>query len=169
MTCFADMPLFGDTRLLVGMDGDRVVFSHIWNLPGEREALIRQERQHFKDLTERPAEFAPLFDLLGAYRDGRPVDPAGVPVMFSRGTDFQKKVWQTLRKIPRGARTTYRRLAADAGFPRAQQAVGQAMARNYLVLFVPCHRVVASDDALGGFSGGVDNKRMLLEIEKKIL
>jgi methylated-DNA-[protein]-cysteine S-methyltransferase len=80
-------------------------------------------------------------------------------------TPFRKKVMQELRKVPAGATVTYGELASIAGSPGAARAVGNVMATNPVPLFVPCHRVVATD-GLGGFSGGLDLKRALLNLEK---
>jgi methylated-DNA-[protein]-cysteine S-methyltransferase len=80
-------------------------------------------------------------------------------------TAFRKKVMQELRKVPAGATLTYGELASIAGSPGAARAVGNVMATNPVPLFVPCHRVVATD-GLGGFSGGLDLKRALLNLEK---
>jgi methylated-DNA-[protein]-cysteine S-methyltransferase len=79
-------------------------------------------------------------------------------------TPFRKKVMQELRKVPAGATVTYGELAASCGSPGAARAVGNVMATNPVPLFVPCHRVVATD-GLGGFSGGLDVKRALLKLE----
>lgn len=80
-------------------------------------------------------------------------------------TPFRKKVMQELCKVPAGATVTYGELAAASGSPGAARAVGNVMATNPVPLFVPCHRVVATQ-GLGGFSGGLDVKRALLKLEK---
>jgi O-6-methylguanine DNA methyltransferase len=79
-------------------------------------------------------------------------------------TPFKKKVMQELCKVSAGATITYGELAAAAGSPGAARAVGNVMATNPVPLFVPCHRVVASQ-GLGGFTGGLDIKRALLKLE----
>jgi methylated-DNA-[protein]-cysteine S-methyltransferase len=76
-------------------------------------------------------------------------------------TAFRKKVMQELRKVPAGSTVTYGELAVAAGSPGAARAVGNVMATNPVPLFVPCHRVIATD-GLGGFTGGLDVKRALL-------
>lgn len=81
------------------------------------------------------------------------------------GTDFQKKVWQVLCRIPYGQLISYRELAARVGSPRAFQAVGQANGHNPLPILIPCHRVIAADGTLGGYSGGLERKRFLLHLE----
>lgn len=79
-------------------------------------------------------------------------------------TPFQRRVWETLRRVRSGALITYGDLAARAGVPGGARAVGQAMRLNPVPLIVPCHRVVASQHA-GGFSAGAEWKRFLLEQE----
>jgi len=81
------------------------------------------------------------------------------------GTDFQVRVWETLRRIPYGQVVTYGELAARAGYPRAARAVGMAMARNRIPIIVPCHRVIATNGRLGGFGCGLEVKRALLWLE----
>jgi O-6-methylguanine DNA methyltransferase len=82
-----------------------------------------------------------------------------------RGTDFQKKVWAALRRVPYGATISYGELAEAAGAPNAVRACGTANGSNPAPLFVPCHRVIASDGSLGGFFGGLPLKRRLLALE----
>ena len=78
---------------------------------------------------------------------------------------FQRRVLEALRRVPFGRLVSYGELAARAGKPGAARAVGQAMGANPLPILYPCHRVVASDGTLGGFGGGLDVKRALLELE----
>lgn len=80
------------------------------------------------------------------------------------GTPFQKRVLEELAKVPFGQTVTYGELAARAGNPRAYRAVGGVMRRNPLPIVIPCHRVLACS-GLGGFTGGLDLKEMLLGIE----
>ena len=82
----------------------------------------------------------------------------------SRGS-FTLAVLQALRSIPAGTTTTYGALALLAGRPKAGRAVGQAVGSNPVPIIVPCHRVVASNGSLGGFSAGLDRKRALLDHE----
>jgi O-6-methylguanine DNA methyltransferase len=103
-------------------------------------------------------------DLLTRYFAGEPVDPAGLPAVIA-GTAFQERVWRALRTVSRGQVVTYGELAARAGHPRSSRAVGAAMGRNPVAIVVPCHRVVAAGDRLGGYSGGLSRKRTLLRIE----
>jgi len=82
-----------------------------------------------------------------------------------RGTAFQQRVWQALRKIPVGGTASYADIARRIGAPRSMRAVAQACAANPLAVAIPCHRVVRSDGALSGYRWGVARKRALLERE----
>ena len=84
-----------------------------------------------------------------------------------RGTVFQRRVWQALRRIPRGETRTYRDLAREIGSPDAVRAVGSACGANPVALFVPCHRAVRTDGGLGGYAWGLARKERLLEMEKR--
>ena len=81
------------------------------------------------------------------------------------GSEFQKKVWQALEKIPFGTTCSYRDLAAAVGSPMAVRAVGAANGKNPLSIVVPCHRVIGSNGALTGFAGGLEAKARLLAFE----
>ncbi|OGU38216.1 MAG: hypothetical protein A2058_04700, partial [Ignavibacteria bacterium GWA2_36_19] len=81
------------------------------------------------------------------------------------GTDFQKKVWNELLKIPYGQLMTYKAIAIMLGNENAMRAVGRANATNHAPIIIPCHRVIASNGKLGGYSGGVSLKEKLLELE----
>ena len=82
-----------------------------------------------------------------------------------RGTAFQQRVWQTLRKIPAGATASYTEIAKRMGVPKAVRAVASACASNTIAVAIPCHRVVRSDGALSGYRWGVERKRALLDRE----
>ena len=84
------------------------------------------------------------------------------------GTSFQQKVWQALTEIPFGTTITYGELAEMVGNPGASRAVGNANGRNPIVIIQPCHRVVAAEAKLGGFSAGIYRKRFLLGLEKGV-
>ena len=82
-----------------------------------------------------------------------------------RGTAFQQRVWQALRKIPAGSTRSYTDIAKKIGAPKSVRAVAQACAANALAVAIPCHRVVRSDGALSGYRWGVERKRALLARE----
>lgn len=81
------------------------------------------------------------------------------------GTAFQQAVWSALREIPYGRTAGYGDIAAKIGRPAAARAVGQANGANPLPVFIPCHRVIAADGSLGGYSLGLEAKRVLLRLE----
>lgn len=83
------------------------------------------------------------------------------------GTEFQRKVWGELRRIPFGETASYGEIARRLGYePVISRAVGAANGANPLPIVVPCHRVVGSDGSLTGYAGGVERKRVLLELER---
>jgi len=84
-----------------------------------------------------------------------------------RGTDFQRRVWQALQTIPFGQTISYAELAQRVGIPKGPRAVGQANGANPVSIIVPCHRVIAADGTLGGYGGGLDRKRALLDLERR--
>ena len=83
------------------------------------------------------------------------------------GTDFQKKVWNELLKIPYGETVSYKDIAINTGSPKACRAVGMANHNNPILIIVPCHRVINENKKLGGYALGLDLKRRLLELEKE--
>jgi methylated-DNA-[protein]-cysteine S-methyltransferase len=88
-----------------------------------------------------------------------------VPVVFQRGTEFQRNVWRALQTIPYGTCISYRELAETIERPKAARAVGNANNKNPLAILVPCHRVIGASGGLVGYASGVDKKRFLLELE----
>lgn len=82
-----------------------------------------------------------------------------------RGTDFQRAVWDELRRIPYGQTCSYSDLAARLGRPLGARAVGAAVGANPLMIVIPCHRVIGKGGALAGYRGGLEMKRKLLQLE----
>ena len=82
-----------------------------------------------------------------------------------KGTIFQLRVWDALRKIPYAATASYGEVAAAIGSPNASRAVGMANGRNPIAIVIPCHRVIGANGSLVGYGGGLDRKRRLLELE----
>lgn len=82
-----------------------------------------------------------------------------------QGTEFQKKVWRQLSKIPYGETCSYQDIATKIKQPKACRAVGTANGKNPLSIIIPCHRVITADGKLGGYSGGLNTKTKLLAIE----
>ena len=85
-----------------------------------------------------------------------------------RGTAFQEAVWRELRRIPLGETRSYADIAKAVGQPGAVRAVGTANGSNPVAVLVPCHRVIRSDGSLGGYAGGLDRKRKLLDAERAL-
>jgi O-6-methylguanine DNA methyltransferase len=88
-----------------------------------------------------------------------------LPLDLSRGTSFQRKVWRTLRRVSYGRLRSYRWVAVRVGGRQYARAVGNAVGANPMPIVIPCHRIVAHDASLGGFSGGLPTKRKLLTLE----
>jgi AraC family transcriptional regulator of adaptative response/methylated-DNA-[protein]-cysteine methyltransferase len=127
-----------------------------------------------KDLQDR----FPRATLVGADREYERVVAAVVGLVESpelglalpldvRGTAFQQRVWDALRKIPAGKTTSYAELAARIGAPKAVRAVAGACAANPIAVAIPCHRVVRTDGGLSGYRWGIERKRKLLAREKR--
>ncbi|AQY22645.1 methylated-DNA--[protein]-cysteine S-methyltransferase [Riemerella anatipestifer] len=91
-----------------------------------------------------------------------------VPIQLL-GTPFQKKVWQTLLKIPYGTTKSYLQQAIMMGSPKAVRAVANANSLNRIAIVVPCHRVIGSNGSLTGYAGGLRRKEKLLQLEKSLI
>lgn len=89
------------------------------------------------------------------------------PILFN-GTEFQKKVWEELLKIPFGETISYQEQAKNLGNPLSVRAVANANSRNKIAIIVPCHRVIGKNKKLTGYAGGIDKKKILLDLEKNI-
>ena len=100
---------------------------------------------------------------LDAYFDGQ-IKDFDLPLDLE-GTDFQKRVWNELLKIPFGKTKSYMDIARAIGDPKTIRAVGMANGSNKIAIIVPCHRVIGSDGSLTGYAGGMARKKWLLEFE----
>jgi len=101
---------------------------------------------------------------LGAYFAGHRVDFTD-KLDLSAATAFQREVWEAARLVPCGETRSYKWVAGQIKKPKAVRAVGQALGRNPLPVIIPCHRVLAGNGGLGGFTGGLEMKRFLLRLE----
>lgn len=129
---------------------------------GEDESALRRRFPNAEILAD-DGTIAPWVE--GALKAIRaPAEAPEVPVDV-RGTAFQEAVWRELRKIPLGETRSYADIAAAVGEPGAVRAVGTANGSNPVSVLVPCHRVIRSDGSLGGYGGGLENKKKLLEAE----
>lgn len=84
----------------------------------------------------------------------------------ARGTEFQKKVWNELLRIPYGETKSYKDIAVAIGNEKACRAIGMANNKNPIPIIIPCHRVIGSNGKLVGYAGGLNVKEKLLNIEK---
>ncbi len=90
-----------------------------------------------------------------------------IPIITA-GTDFQKKVWSALQKVPYGATSTYLKLAKDIGCEKAVRAVANANGANSIGIIVPCHRIIGTNGELTGYAGGLPLKKRLLKLENNL-
>jgi len=121
--------------------------------------LDGEQRRGPRDARRCAAVCAQLAEYFGGKR--REFDLPLAP----RGTPFQQRVWHALLAIPFGVVRTYGDVARDIGQPLAMRAVGQANGRNPLPIVIPCHRVIAGDGTIGGYSSGLNVKHRLLALE----
>jgi AraC family transcriptional regulator of adaptative response/methylated-DNA-[protein]-cysteine methyltransferase len=132
----------------------------------EAEGSLREEFPLAK--VRRDASLSTLVDgALDSVREGSDLGRSGVGLegLDLRGTVFQLRVWEALRRIPRGETRSYSELAREMGEPKATRAVARACALNRVAVVVPCHRVVGAKGTLTGYRWGVERKKALLEAE----
>lgn len=122
-------------------------------LLAERTDALREDAERTRDLARQLGEYF--------VRARRAFDLELAP----RGTSFQLEVWRELSTIPYGVTRTYTEVATAIGHPDAVRAVGTANGANPIPIVVPCHRVIGADGSLTGYGGGLENKRLLLELE----
>ena len=136
---------------------------------GNRKAALRDLAARWPRATieERPRVTAPVASRIFAALEVR--DPEGlVPLgLLVRGTNFQVKVWRALLQIPVGTVATYEDIATAIGSPSAVRAVGTAIGRNPVAFLIPCHRVIRTTGALGGYQWGLPRKRAILAWEAR--
>ena len=141
-SCLGDLTISEEGGALVAIDWG-------WRSEQNPSPLVNEARQQIEDFLESRRR---NFDL--------PLNPAG--------TDFQKRVYAAIQRIPFGALATYGCLARQVGSPRAARAVGRACGTNPIPIVIPCHRVVGAAGHIGGYSGdgGLVTKRWLLALER---
>jgi methylated-DNA-[protein]-cysteine S-methyltransferase len=144
-------------RLLIGMSGSAL-------------AILAFDREWPRKLAGQPVEWKESADATEPVRRQLEEYFAGKRRKFTlrldlRGTDFQKRCWEELLRIPYGETCSYAAIARAVGSPDAYRAVGQANHHNPVAIVVPCHRVLAAGTALGGYGGGLATKAFLLRLE----
>ena len=144
----------------------------IFVLPEERkEDVLFRIRKELKcnNLFEDNRGWERLIKKVKEYYTGKEVDFTDYQLSLDSYTNFQKKVLQTVRKIPYGETRSYKGAAEAANYPRAYRAVGNTMRNNPLPLIIPCHRVIKSNGMLAGFSGkeGVALKKKMIDLESE--
>jgi methylated-DNA-[protein]-cysteine S-methyltransferase len=137
-------------ELLLAGDGHALTAVHMDGTPG---AGWRRDPEALRDAAAQLRSYFAgelrYFDL--------PLAPPGTP--------FQRDVWAALREIPYGETISYAELAAAVGRPGSARAVGAANGRNPIAVVIPCHRVIGASGALTGYGGGLERKRLLLDLE----
>lgn len=128
-------------------------------------AASKRAEQPQANWREDGAFFSETIRQLRAYFEGA-LKEFDVP-LAPEGTEFQMRVWQSLRDIPYGETISYGQLAARLGNPKAARAVGLANGSNPIPIIIPCHRVIGSDGSLVGYGGGLENKKILLALESR--
>lgn len=134
-------------------------------LGGAAAPTAREGKERGISYVRRPAWTGAVEEALAAYLASR-ASLEGVALDVEAGTAFQRRVWEASRRIPVGGVWSYGELARRIGMPGASRAVGNALGANPVPIVVPCHRVIQSDQGIGGFSGGLRWKRFLLEHER---
>jgi methylated-DNA-[protein]-cysteine S-methyltransferase len=151
-----DSPI--DELLLVG-DGESLSRLHM--LGSRKRVEVNPAWQRDDDA------FGDVRDQLGAYFAGERRD-FDLPLSMV-GNPFELRVWEELRTIPYGETTSYGEIAQRIGNPGAPRAVGLANGRNPIAVIVPCHRVIGANGSLTGYGGGLERKRLLLDLEAGVL
>ena len=148
--------------LLVAMTGGGIVMIHY--LAGDVASTIEKLRPRL-DLVEDPRAIKGVGEEIRRYLSGQAQALRRSVDLRLASSPFQQKVLRKLQEVPRGAVLSYQALGAAADAPKGARAVGNAMHNNPVPIYVPCHRVIASGGALGGYGGGARRKVQLLRSE----
>ena len=144
-----DLMLVADGSALTGL-----YFAGCEHVPVASKSWLRNDRHPVLQMTAQQLE---------EYFAGKRTK-FSVPLRLT-GTEFQKKIWREIARIPHGQTITYSELADRAGASQAVRAAGTTTGRNPISIIVPCHRVVGKNGAMCGFAGGLERKRFLLALE----
>lgn len=134
------------------------------NAAFEELAIWAEKRFPFYTFMENAEEVEPYIKEIIAYLEGR--SNKFKLSMDLHGTPFQKAVWQALQELEYGQVVTYTDIAEKIGKPKSVRAVGSAIGANPVLIFVPCHRVIAKSGKLGGFRAGLEMKEQLFKLEQ---
>lgn len=155
-------------RLRLGVHGKSLCLCD-WVMEGRIEKTVRKMKKYLPEgevkddliLLER------LVHELNEFFSGKRRE-FDVPLLLA-GTEFQRKVWNTLSEVKYGETFTYKDLAKSIGRPKSVRAVANAVGANPVSIFIPCHRIVGSDGSLTGYAGGLEAKSFLLQLEKQFI
>jgi O-6-methylguanine DNA methyltransferase len=134
-------------------------------LPGKSAFVEMLKESVHPNPVHKPEMFVDLVDQFDQYFAGK-LDYFKCDLDLGLGTEFQSKTWKKLTTIPYGKTRSYHWLAKSVGKPLACRAVGNANGKNPIPIIVPCHRVIRKNGDLGGFTGGLQFKRFLLNLEQ---
>ncbi len=167
--CFAFATTIGWVGIELHSNGQRDQIVHIAIGYNSKQSLAKHRNFAFQPFSDPQSQDLILIEKIRDYSHGLPVDFEDLELNWGNLTQFQTKVLKQCRRIPYGMTLTYSDLARQVGSPRAYRAVGSAMASNPFPLVVPCHRVVAVNGRLGGFSApqGIGLKKRLLDLEQR--
>lgn len=144
--------------MVIGEENEKIVLiDFLKDIKVKRKIINSSKKIETKEIKKAYIELKEYFE------GGRKV--FDIPIKLN-GTDFQKKVWEELLKIPYGETKSYLDIAKSIGNPKACRAVGMANNKNKIIIIVPCHRVIGSNKKLVGYAGGLDVKEKLLNLEK---
>lgn len=136
-------------------------------LPRTSAAEVRACLNTGNGYVQDKSEFIKLKEDIACFLRGEEV-VFDVVLDMSFATEFRKKVWEAAMEIPYGCTISYSELAMRLGEPNSTRAVGSALGANPFPMVIPCHRVIAKNGALGGYSGGIELKAQLLTLEKRL-
>lgn len=152
-------------NILIGAQGKKLYWAsiHRKNETPDPKSIIKLKAKSvtFSEIKKQDPFWA---EQINAFLTSQPIDPS---IQFCvNGTDFQVSVWRALLDIPYGKTTTYQQIATQIGRTKSVRATGSAIGKNPISLFIPCHRVIGSNNGLCGYAWGIDVKQYLLDSEK---
>lgn len=149
-------------KMLIFFSSKGIVYLSVSN--ENEEDIVNFVKVKFRQASKVNSEEYSFHEQIIEYLNGRRKS-FSLPLDL-RGTDFQKKVWNELIKIPYGETRTYKDIARSINVSQGYRAVGNALNKNPVLIVIPCHRVIGSDGKLTGFRGGLELKAKLLELER---